>query len=86
MHQAAKISPRRLVEMTVGLVITSSDIMIKIPRKYLLLIVIIILFALIWSKLRIVVFVGLSLWQAILLFSVAALVIFLVVDHLINKS
>lgn len=60
--------------------------MTGIPRKYILLIVIIVLFTLIWSKLRIVVIVGLSLWQAVLLFSIAAFVLFLVIDHLINKS
>ncbi len=60
--------------------------MTKIPRKYISLIVVIILFALIWSKLRIVVFVGLSLWQAILIFGVAAIMLFLIIDHLINKE
>jgi hypothetical protein len=58
----------------------------KIPRKFILLTVIIILFALIWSKLRVVVFVGLSLFQAVLIFGVTAVVLFLIIDHLINRS
>ncbi len=60
--------------------------MTQIPRKYIFLLVVIVLFALIWSKLRIVVFVGLSLWQAILLFGGTAVILFLIIDHLINKS
>lgn len=60
--------------------------MIQIPRKYIFLLIVIILFALIWSKLRIVVFVGLSLWQAILLFGGTAVILFLIIDHLINRS
>lgn len=58
----------------------------NIPRKYIFLAVLIILFALIWSKLRIVVFVNLSLWQAVLIFGVTAVVLFLIIDHLINRS
>ena len=60
--------------------------MTKISRKFILLTVIIILFALVWSKLRIVVFVGLSLFQAVLIFGVTAVVVFLIIDHLINRS
>lgn len=60
--------------------------MAKLPRKFILLTVIIILFALVWSKLRIVVFVGLSLFQAVLIFGVTAVVLFLIIDHLINRS
>jgi hypothetical protein len=58
----------------------------NISRKYLFLAVVIILFALIWSKLRIVVFVGLSLGQAVLIFGVTAVVLFFIIDHLINRS
>ncbi|MEM7116070.1 MAG: hypothetical protein AAF614_26755 [Chloroflexota bacterium] len=56
------------------------------PRKYILTAVIVVLAALIWSRLRIVVWVPLSLGQAILVFGVLALVIFLAVDHFINRS
>jgi hypothetical protein len=58
----------------------------NIPRKYIFLAVVIILFALIWSKLRIVLFINLSLGQAVLIFGVTAVVLFLVIDHLINHS
>lgn len=58
----------------------------NLSRKFIFLTVIIILFALVWSKLRIVVFVGLSLWQAVLIFGVTAVVLFLIIDHLINRS
>lgn len=60
--------------------------MARIPRKYIFLAAVIVLFAFIWSKLRIVVFVGLSLWQAIVIFSIVAIVLFLVIDHLINRT
>jgi hypothetical protein len=58
----------------------------NIPRKYIFLAVIIVLFALIWSKLRVVLFINLSLWQAILIFGGTAVILFLVIDHLINRS
>lgn len=58
----------------------------NIPRKYLLLTAVILLFALIWSRLRIVIFVPLSLGQAILLFAILAIGLFLLIDHLFNRS
>lgn len=58
----------------------------RIPRKYIGLLAIILLFALIWSRLRIMVVIPLSLGQAVLLFAVMAFVIFLAIDHLINRS
>ncbi|MCA9968266.1 MAG: hypothetical protein KC423_28670 [Anaerolineales bacterium] len=58
----------------------------RIPRKYIGLLAVIILFALIWSRLRIAIVIPLSLGQAILLFAVLAFVIFLAIDHLINRS
>ena len=60
--------------------------MAKVPRKYILLIVVIVLFGLVWSKLRIVLFIPLSLGQAIFWFSLFALLIFLLIDHWINRS
>jgi hypothetical protein len=58
----------------------------RIPRKYIGLLAVIILFALIWSRLRIMVVIPLSLGQAVLLFAVLAFVIFLAIDHLLNRS
>ena len=55
-------------------------------RKHIFLIVVIVLFALIWQKLRVVILIPLSPWQAILLFAVLSVVIFLVVDHYLNRS
>jgi hypothetical protein len=49
-------------------------------------IAIVIAFWLIWSRLRIHVWVRLSGWQLLALFAVLALAIFLVLDHLLNRS
>ena len=57
----------------------------RIPRLLILFIVVGVLLALVWSRLRIVIFVPLSLGQAIMLFLVAALALYLEVDHLINR-
>ncbi|MCA9999368.1 MAG: hypothetical protein KDE56_26580 [Anaerolineales bacterium] len=58
----------------------------RIPRKYIGLLAVIILFALVWSRLHIAIVIPLSLGQAILLFTILAFVIFLAIDHLINRS
>ena len=47
---------------------------------------ILIAFWLIWSKLRFVVFVQASFWQILLLFAVLAFVLYLGIDHLLNRS
>lgn len=60
--------------------------MTRIPRSLIFLGVVIVLFLLVWQKLRIVIFVPLTLWQALLLFGGGALVLFLLVDHLINRK
>jgi len=49
-------------------------------------IAIVIAFWLIWSRLRIHVWVHLSGWQLLALFAVLALGIFLVLDHVANRS
>lgn len=58
----------------------------KIPRSALALVVIVLLFVLIWPKIHIVLWVQMSFWQALLVFGGAALVLFLLVDHLINRT
>ncbi|MCA9921962.1 MAG: hypothetical protein KC419_04820 [Anaerolineales bacterium] len=60
--------------------------MTRVPRSLIFLGVVIILFLLVWQKLRIVLFVPLSLGQALFLFAGGALVLFLVVDHFINRT
>jgi len=45
-----------------------------------------IVFWLVWSRLRIHVWIRLSGWQALLTFGVAALAIFLVLEHLVNRE
>ena len=47
---------------------------------------VLIAFWLIWSKLRIIVWVQASFWQILLLFAVLAIVIFLGLDHLLNRT
>lgn len=45
-----------------------------------------IAFWLIWSKLRIVVWVQASFWQILLLFAVLAVALYLGIDHLSNRT
>lgn len=47
---------------------------------------VLIAFWLIWSRLRIVVWVQANFWQILLLFAVLAVVIYLAIDHLLNRS
>ncbi len=47
---------------------------------------VLIAFWLIWSKLRIVIWVQASFWQLLLLFAVLAVVLYLVIDHLLNRT
>ena len=49
-------------------------------------IAIVIAFWLIWSRLRIHLFVRLSGWQLLGLFVVLAVGVFLVLDHLVNRT
>lgn len=60
--------------------------MTRIGRPLILTIAVLIAFWLIWSKLRIVVFVNASFGQILLLFGVLAVVLFLGLDHLLNRS
>jgi hypothetical protein len=47
---------------------------------------VLIAFWLIWSKLRIVVWVQASFWQLLLLMLVLAVVLFLGIDYLLNRT
>jgi len=47
---------------------------------------VLIAFWLIWSKLRIIVWVQASFWQILLLFAVLAIVLFLGIDHLLHRT
>lgn len=58
----------------------------KIPRLLIVLLVVAFLFAIIWPKVRIFIFIPMSIGQALLIFGVAALVLFLIIDHLLNRS
>ena len=62
------------------------DAMNSRARFLLLTIAVLIAFWLIWSRLNFVVFVNASFWQILLVFGVLAVVIFLGLDHLINRS
>lgn len=60
--------------------------MTRVGRPLILTIAVLIAFWLIWSKLRIVVFVNASFGQILLLFAVLAVVLFLGLDHLLNRD
>jgi hypothetical protein len=47
---------------------------------------VVIAFWLIWSRLRIVVWVQASFWQILILFAVLAVALFLGIDHLLNRT
>jgi len=47
---------------------------------------VVIAFWLIWSKLRIIVFVQASFWQILILFAVLAVALFVGIDHLLNRT
>ncbi len=55
-------------------------------RSLLLTVAVLIAFWLIWSRLNFVVLVRASFWQILLVFGVLAVVIFLGLDHLINRD
>lgn len=58
----------------------------KVPRSLVALIVIGILFAVIWPKVRIHIFIPMSAGQALITVGVVALVLFLTIDHLVNRT
>lgn len=58
----------------------------RISRILLLVIAFGLVFALVWPRVRIWIRIDVSLWQALLLFGGAAFVLFLVLDHFINRS
>ena len=58
----------------------------KIPRSLIALLVVGFLFSIIWPKIRIHIFIPMSIGQALLIFGVAAIILFVLVDHLINRS
>jgi hypothetical protein len=47
---------------------------------------VVIAFWLIWSRLRIIVWVQASFWQILILFAVLAVALFLGIDHLLNRT
>lgn len=55
-------------------------------RPFILAIAVLIAFWLIWSRLNFVVWVSANFWQVLILFGVLALALFLVIDHLLNRS
>lgn len=58
----------------------------RVARPLLVTVAVLVAFWLIWSKLRIVVFVQASLGQMLLLFGVLAVALFLALDHFFNRS
>lgn len=55
-------------------------------RSLAITLAVLIAFWLIWSKLRIVVWVQASFWQILLLFAILAVALFLGIDHLLNHD
>ncbi len=47
---------------------------------------VVIAFWLIWSRLRIIVWVQASFWQILIVFAVLAVALFVGIDHLLNRT
>lgn len=60
--------------------------MTRVGRPLILTVAVLVAFWLIWSRLRIVVWVNAEFWHILLLFVVIAVVLFLGLDHLLNRS
>ncbi len=60
--------------------------MARVGRSVALAAAILIAFWLVWSRLRFIVFVQATFWQVLLVMLVIALVLFLLLDHLLNRT
>jgi type VI protein secretion system component VasF len=60
--------------------------MIRRGKSLAITLAVLIAFWLIWSRLRIVVWVQASFWQILLVFVVLAAALFLGIDHLLNRT
>ncbi len=58
----------------------------RVSRTIIAVVAAVLVFALVWPKVHVVFRINLSLWQAMLIFGLAVLVIFLILDHFINRS
>jgi hypothetical protein len=58
----------------------------KLSRSLIALAVIIGLFALIWPKIHIGILIHMTFMQALIAFGVTALILFLLVDHWVNRT
>lgn len=58
----------------------------RIPRALIALLVVGLLLSIIWPKVRIHIFIPVSAGQAIIFFGIVVIVLFLLVDHFINRS
>jgi hypothetical protein len=58
----------------------------RISRKLLFFVVLALVLYIIISKLHIVVLVSISLWQALIAVAVITVVLFLLLDHLLNRD
>ena len=58
----------------------------RVPRGLIAVVVLGVLLWMVWSRLRIVVFIPITGWQAFLYFTLVAGGIFLAIDHWLNGS
>ncbi len=58
----------------------------RIPRLLIFILIAVVLFALVWSRVRILIHIPLSPWTALILFGSAVVILFLVVEHFINRN
>lgn len=58
----------------------------RMSRSLIFALVVFFLLWMVWSRLRFVVFIPMSPWQALLFFAIAAVVLYLVIEHFINRE
>ncbi len=58
----------------------------RISRSLLLTIAFVIVFALVWSKVRIWISISVTLFQAMFIFGAAVFILFLLMDHFVNRD
>lgn len=58
----------------------------RISRTVLLTFAFVIIFALVWSRVRIWISINVGLFQALFIFGIAVFVLFLLLDHLVNRD
>lgn len=58
----------------------------RVPRGLIAVVVLGLLLWMVWSRLRIIIFIPITGWQAFIFFTIVAGALFLAIDHWLNGS